>query len=132
MTIVYGQIESLTRIKETLNQKGINRFNSIDDINEFKRNSDLERQNISNQIEHDLKIEIDGLQADKNTEKAKTLKMHKTNPDRRRPAVAVKAVVIPCTPLPCHHGQVLRGSCSRISSSRPWSLREGWPIRNAI
>ena len=85
MTIVYGQIESLTRIKETLNQKGINRFNSIDDINEFKRNSDLERQNISNQIEHDLKIEIDGLQADKNTEKAKTLKMHKTNPDRRHP-----------------------------------------------
>ena len=61
MTIVFGQIESLTRIKETLNQKGINRFNSIGDINKFKRNYELEKQNISNQIEHDLNIEIDDL-----------------------------------------------------------------------
>ncbi len=32
--------------------------------------------------------------------------MHRTQPDRPRPAVAVKAVVIPCTPRtprPCRH-----------------------------
>jgi len=66
MTIIYGQIESLTRIKETLNQKGINRFNSIGEINKFKRNYELEKQNISNQIEHDLNIEIDDLRKIKN------------------------------------------------------------------
>ncbi len=63
MTIIYGQIESLTRIKDTLNQKGINRFNSIGDINKFKRNYEFERQNITNRIEHDLNIEIDDLRA---------------------------------------------------------------------
>lgn len=66
MTIVYGQIESLTRIKETLSQTGIKRFNSLGDINKFKINYVLERQNISNQVEHVVKIEIDNLQADKN------------------------------------------------------------------
>jgi hypothetical protein len=66
MTIIYGQIESLTRIKETLNQKDVNRFNSVGDINKFKRNYEFERQNITNQIEHDLNIEIDDLSAIKN------------------------------------------------------------------
>lgn len=65
MTIVHGQIESLKRIKEILNQKGIIRFNSIGDINDFIKNYELEKQKIFDQIEHDLNIEIDGLQADR-------------------------------------------------------------------
>ncbi len=66
MTIVHGQIESLKRIKDTLNQKGIIRFNSIGDINDFIKNYELEKQKIFNQIEHDLDFEIDVLQADRN------------------------------------------------------------------
>jgi len=38
MTVVYGQIESLKRIRKTLNQNGITRFNSISDINKFIKN----------------------------------------------------------------------------------------------
>ncbi len=84
MTIVYGQIESLTRIKDTLSQKGINSFNSIGDINKFKRNYELEKQNISNQIEHDLNIEIDDLRTIKNKlqnnyDDLKTVKTKKIN-----------------------------------------------------
>jgi len=66
MTIVHGQIESLTRIKESLNQKGITRFNSIGDINKFKSNYELKTHKISNQVTHDFNIEVDNLQADKN------------------------------------------------------------------
>ena len=38
MTIVEGQIESLKKIKEILDQNGITRFNSIADISEFIKN----------------------------------------------------------------------------------------------
>ena len=65
MTIIHGQIESLKRIKATLNQKGITRFNSIGDINEFIGNYELEKQEVFNQIEQDLNSEIDDLHADK-------------------------------------------------------------------
>jgi len=65
MTIVHGQIESLKRIKATLYQKGIIRFNSIGDINDFIKNYELEKQEIFIQIEHDVNIEIDRLQADR-------------------------------------------------------------------
>jgi len=62
MTIVYGQIESLKRIKEVLNQKGITRFNSIGEINDFKRNFEFEKQNINSQIEIKLNKELNDLQ----------------------------------------------------------------------
>ena len=65
MTIVYGQIESLKRIKNTLNQKGISRFSSIGDINEFRKNYEYEKKQINDQIENDLKIEIDNLQKER-------------------------------------------------------------------
>jgi hypothetical protein len=65
MTIVHGQIESLKRIKATLYQKGIIRFNSMGDINDFIKNYELEKQEIFNQIEQDLNVEIDDLQADR-------------------------------------------------------------------
>ena len=62
MVTVYGQIESLTRIKETLYQKGIDRFNSIGDIKKFKLRYELERQDISHQVEQDVTFEIENLQ----------------------------------------------------------------------
>lgn len=65
MTIVHGQIEPLKRIKHTLNQKGITRFNSIGDINDFTKNHELEKQTVINQIEYELDFEIDNLQADR-------------------------------------------------------------------
>lgn len=66
MTIVYGQIESLTRLREILDQKGISRFDSVEDINCFSREYEFERQRISNRIEQDLNIEIDKLRTQKN------------------------------------------------------------------
>lgn len=65
MAIVYGQIESLKRIKDILNQKGIIRFNSIDEVNAFIRNYEFERQKVFNHIEHDLNREIDDLHAER-------------------------------------------------------------------
>ncbi|HEX9828320.1 MAG TPA: nuclease-related domain-containing protein [Flavobacteriaceae bacterium] len=65
MVTVYGQIESLTRIKETLHQKGIDRFNSIGDIKKFKLRYELERQDISHQVEQDVTFEIENLQTNK-------------------------------------------------------------------
>jgi len=64
MTLVLGQIESLTRLKESLNEKDIDRFNSIGEINYFIKNYEKERQKILDQTDHDLDIEIDNLQAD--------------------------------------------------------------------
>jgi len=64
MTLVIGQIESLTRLKETLTEKGIDRFDSIGDIKFFIKNYEKEKQEVINQTEFDLDIEIDTLQAD--------------------------------------------------------------------
>ena len=88
MTIIHGQIESLKRIKATLNQKGIIRFNSIGDINEFIRNHEFEKQEIFNQIEHELNIEINDLRADrikfqKNYDNLKTEIVNKLNSNKR-------------------------------------------------
>lgn len=66
MTIVYGQIESLTRIRETLDQKGIRRFNSLGDINIFKRTYEIERKNVSDKAVLEINSEINMLQSDKN------------------------------------------------------------------
>jgi hypothetical protein len=56
MTIVHGQIESLTKIKAILSQKCIRRFNSIGDINKFKANYALEKEQIAQQITHDFSL----------------------------------------------------------------------------
>ena len=63
MTIVYGQIESLKRIRETLNQKGISRFNSIGELNNFIKNYENEKEELFYKIEHDFKLETETLQA---------------------------------------------------------------------
>ncbi len=64
MTIVEGQIESLKKLKEILNQNGITRFNSIGEINNFIKNYDFEKNKISKHIEHTLDLEIKDLQSD--------------------------------------------------------------------
>ena len=84
MTIVRGQIESLKRLKAELNQKGIKRFNSIGDINDFLKNYEFERQGILSQTEHDLNREIQTLYADRaqfqeNYDQQKTSEILKLN-----------------------------------------------------
>jgi hypothetical protein len=64
MTIVEGQIESLKKLKETLNQSDITRFNSIAEINIFIKNYDSERNEIPQNIENALDDEIKDLQSD--------------------------------------------------------------------
>src|SRR5690606_11188885 len=63
MAVVYGQLESLRRIRETLNQKGITRFNSIGDINRFLSNYDAEKDELLFRIERDHELELEALQS---------------------------------------------------------------------
>lgn len=64
MTIVEGQIESLKKLKEILNQNNITRFNSIGEINKFIKNYGSEKNKITKHIEHTLDLEIKDLQSD--------------------------------------------------------------------
>lgn len=64
MTIVVGQIESLKKLKETLNENGITRFNSIGEINTFIKNYESEKKEIPKIIENSLDEEINNLQSD--------------------------------------------------------------------
>jgi hypothetical protein len=64
MTIVEGQIESLKKVKEALNQNGIVRFNSIGQIESFKKNYDSERYKIPRIIANELDVEIKALKSD--------------------------------------------------------------------
>jgi len=64
MAIVEGQIESLKKLKERLNQNDISRFNSIGEINNFIKNYDSEKNKIFKHIEHTLDLEIKDLQSD--------------------------------------------------------------------
>lgn len=62
MTRVIGQIETLKRLKATLSNEGITRFNSTGDINKFIKNYDNEKKELFFKIEHDF--ELDSLQAE--------------------------------------------------------------------
>jgi hypothetical protein len=64
MTKVYGQIESLTKLKEFLHEKGIDRFNSVGEIKHFIKNYENERQKVFEQTENELAAEIDHLKAE--------------------------------------------------------------------
>ena len=64
MTTVHGQIESLTRIKDTLRQEGIDKFSSISEIKRFTRNFDLEKQKIEEQTDQDYHLELKKLKLD--------------------------------------------------------------------
>jgi hypothetical protein len=65
MTIVVGRIEPLKKLKETLNDNGITRFNSIREINEFLKNYDSENAEIHIITKILLDQEIKDLEATK-------------------------------------------------------------------
>ncbi|MET0012040.1 MAG: nuclease-related domain-containing protein [Sedimenticola sp.] len=62
MTIVVGKIEPIKRLKETLNNHGIYRFNSIGEINTFLKNYDSEKKNIPAIVKNTLNEEINSLE----------------------------------------------------------------------
>jgi hypothetical protein len=59
MTVVLGQIESLRRLKSSLHRKGIDRFHSVREINDFLKNYESEKRAILNQKEQELDAEIE-------------------------------------------------------------------------
>lgn len=65
MAIVHGQIESLRRIKDTLERHGIERFNSIADINDFVKNYESEIEELKWEIEEELADELGELETKK-------------------------------------------------------------------
>ncbi|MFD2101317.1 nuclease-related domain-containing protein [Flagellimonas iocasae] len=62
MTRIHGQIESLKRIRETLEQKGITRFNSTGEVNTFLENYDNEKEELFFKIENEFDQELKSLQ----------------------------------------------------------------------
>ena len=64
MTLVHGQVESLKKIKETLNQQGISRFNSVGQLNKFIKNYEREKEELFYKIEQEVELELDALQAE--------------------------------------------------------------------
>lgn len=62
MTIVSGKIEPLKRLKEKLHSHGIYRFNSISDINEFLKQYESEKKDISATVKHSTDNEIKDLE----------------------------------------------------------------------
>ena len=58
MAQVYGQIESLKKIREKLNLKGINRFNSTSHIHKFLDNYKHEEKDIFRKYESELEDDI--------------------------------------------------------------------------
>lgn len=66
MTIVVGQIESLKKLKGTLNQNGITRFNSIGEINAFIKNYEFEKEEVPKVVKTSLNEEINKLEETSN------------------------------------------------------------------
>ncbi len=64
MALVYGQLESLKKIRETLDRKGISRFNSIGQLNKFIKNNEKEKEDLFCKIEQAFELELDALQAE--------------------------------------------------------------------
>jgi hypothetical protein len=61
MAQIFGQIESLERLLDELNSRGINRFGSLQDIDVFKSNFQYEKNQIVTDHNQRLKLEIDEL-----------------------------------------------------------------------
>ncbi len=66
MAIIEGQIETLKKIKKTLEQNGITRFGSIGEINDFIKNYETEKNEIPKVIENEFDVEIAQLHIDIN------------------------------------------------------------------
>ena len=58
MAIVTGEIESLSRLKKELHAKGIYRFNSVKDIQNFQKNYIDERNAILDQVSKKIASEL--------------------------------------------------------------------------
>ena len=61
MAQIYGQIESLKQIRNRLNLKGIDRFNSLNEINTFIKNYASEKISVYNYFESELENDINKL-----------------------------------------------------------------------
>jgi len=61
MPLVYGQIDSLKRIREILDESGISRFNSTGDINRFILTYERQKEEVLFKVEHDYELELDAL-----------------------------------------------------------------------
>jgi hypothetical protein len=61
MANIIGQIETLKRLREELNVRGIHRFNSVQEINDFLKNFEIEKKLIIQSVENDLEAEIESL-----------------------------------------------------------------------
>jgi hypothetical protein len=61
MTFIHGQVESLAKVKTSLESQSIHRFKSIREINEFTRNYQTELQAISAKVETDFCEEVKAL-----------------------------------------------------------------------
>jgi hypothetical protein len=62
MTIITGKIEPLKRLKETLHNHGIYRFNSVGEISEFLKQYDSEKKEIPATVRSKLDEEINSLE----------------------------------------------------------------------
>ena len=61
MAQIYGQIESLKQIRNSLNLNGIDRFNSINEINTFLKNYESEKITVYKYFENELENDINDL-----------------------------------------------------------------------
>ena len=62
MIRIHGQIESLKRIRATLEQEGITRFHSVADINNFLNNCEREKEETLFKIERQYELELEILE----------------------------------------------------------------------
>ncbi|MGB5499126.1 MAG: nuclease-related domain-containing protein [Maribacter sp.] len=64
MTLVYGQLESLKKLRETLDQKRISRFNTIGQLNKFIKNYEREKEELFFKIKQEFELELDTMQTE--------------------------------------------------------------------
>lgn len=61
MPIVYGQIESLKRLRQEFEKRGISRFNSIRDIKQFLKYFDRHKEDLLFKVEQDYNLKYERL-----------------------------------------------------------------------
>jgi len=73
MALVIGKIQTLKKLRESLDEKGIHRFNSIGDINSFLKNFEYEKRNIPKNEKDKLDKELQTLEKSIKLAKQKSL-----------------------------------------------------------
>lgn len=73
MAIVVGKIQTLKKLRESLDEKGIHRFNSIGDINSFLKNFEYEKRSIPKNEKDKLDKELQSLEKSIKLAKEKSL-----------------------------------------------------------